>query len=160
MARRPVPPRRPTGPLDQLAGQITALRDDLRGDIARLEERVERTDARVDLGIKGLGEDVGREISHLNNRIERFHDAALREIELVRADQADHELLTAEGAARGAAAGVASVKSSRTIGFWSDWKGWAVTVCAFLITAGTLAEKLPKFIKLIEALWKAAGGGT
>jgi Sec-independent protein translocase protein TatA len=145
-SRTPVP-----GALDRLTAQIGSFRDEIRGDLERLHERVNQVDARVDLSAKAASDDLRREATHLNDRIERFSEGAVRGIEQVRQELKDHERATTADVARGAVQGALS---SQPISFKPNRLQLGTLVVMIVIFLLNFVEKAPPLFRAVSAFFE------
>jgi len=140
-ARTPVP-----GALDRLADQIAGFRDEMRADLGRLHDRVDQVDARVDQTSRAASEDLLREVSHLNARVERFSEAAARGMEQVRQELKDHEKATTADVTRAAVQGVLS---SKAVLFRPNRLQFATLLTMVAIFLMTFIEKAPPIFRAV-----------
>lgn len=138
-SRTPVP-----GALDRLTDQIEGFRDEMRADLGRLHDRIDQVDSRVDQSAKAASDDLLREVSHLNTRVDRFAEAAVRGMEQVRQELKDHEKSTTADVARGAVQGALASKVAQ---FRPNRLQFATLLTMVAIFLMTFIEKAPPIFR-------------
>lgn len=163
MARQPPQPPRsnPTGStVDRIEALVEGLRDETRAGLERVQSKVQETNNRVEMGQRAASDDLAREISNVNVRLDRFHDAAMAEIGKVRQELHDHEKLSTSEAARGAAGGAVAAmapvvteaaRSGRSA--LTRRMAWAVAISAFVAGFSAIVDGVPKVLRFLQAAW-------